>query len=79
MSEILSDAFQIYYDEGKKTHQTSFSHPGWAFRAIPNTSQYLGDLLTHLEKIRGTSDQAKQLIEKAKVALQKRIASLQSS
>ena len=71
MSEILSDAFQIYYDEGKKTHQTSFSYPGWAFRAIPNTSQYLGDLLTHLEKIRGTNDQAHrfQLLDARRIKL----------
>lgn len=77
-TEILSDAFQIYFEEGKKAHQTSFSDRGWTFREIPQTSQYLGDLLTNLEKIQGTNDKAQQLIEKAKVALQKRIASLHS-
>jgi hypothetical protein len=79
-TEILSDAFQIYFEEGKKVHkEKSFSVPGWEFQEIPNTSQHLGDLLTKLEKIQGTNDTAQQLIEKAKVALQKRIASLQSS
>lgn len=72
----LSDAFQIYYEEGKKTHENSFSYPDWNFRQISQSPETLKNLLSDLEKIQGTNDQTQKLIEKAKASLQERIDSL---
>jgi len=63
---------------GKNLIRRVFLSPAGHFEKFLKTSQYLGDLLTNLEKIRGTDDQTQKLINKAKAALQVRIASLQS-
>ena len=75
-TQVLSDAFQIYYEEGKKTHKDSFAFADWIPRKIIQTPDKLGELLSNLDRIAGTSEATQQLIEKAKVAVRDRMESL---
>ncbi len=77
--QVLSDAFQIYYEEGKKTHKNSHAFADWIPREVIQPPDKLGELLSKLDRIAGTSPSTQQLIEKAKVAVRDRMESLSVS
>ena len=78
-TQVLSDAFQIYYEDGKKTHKNSHAFADWAPREIIQTHDHLGELLSKLGRIKGTSLSTQDLIDKAKVAVRARTESLSVS
>lgn len=76
LQKILTAAFQIYYEEGKRVHEDSFATPGWGHDPTTQSSENLESLKANLEKISTWGNDEKKLLEKAVDAIDGRIIRL---
>ena len=76
LQKILTAAFQIYYEEGKRVHEDSFATPGWGHDPTTQSSENLESLKANLEKISTWRNDEKKLLEKAVDAIDGRIIRL---
>lgn len=73
LQKTLADAFQIYYEEGKLTHEDSFATPGWEYEPTAQSLTDLESLKANLEKISAKRENEQKLIQKAIGAIEGRI------
>ena len=73
LQKAVTDAFQIYYEEGKRIHEDSVATPGWGYAPTAQSLTDLENLKATLEKISPKRETEQTLIQKAKGAIEGRI------